>query len=64
MGDNSEKAIQNLNQMLQSNPAWGSLEAIAQNRLHIMERNLFNSKPNARWAESYEVLSKIFIGEK
>lgn len=63
MGDNSEKAIQNLNQLLQSNPAWGSLEAIAQNRLHIMERNLFNSKPNARWAESYEVLSNIFLGE-
>ena len=64
MGGNNEKAIQNLNQMLQSNPAWGSLDAITQNRLHIMERNLFNSKPNARWAESYEVLSNIFLGEK
>ena len=64
MGDNSEKAIQNLNQMLQSNPAWGSLEAIEQNRLHIMERKLFNSKPNARWAESYEELSKIFLGKQ
>ena len=61
MGDNSEKAIQNLHQMLESNPAWGSLEAVAQDRVYIMDRNLFNSKPNARWAESYEELSSIFF---
>lgn len=61
MGDNSEKAIRNLHQMLESNPAWGSLEAVAKDRIHIMDRNLFNSKPNARWAESYEKLSSIFF---
>ena len=64
MGDNSEKALQNLSQMLESNPAWGSLEAIAQNRLHVMDRVLFNSKPNARWAESYEELCNIFLGKQ
>ena len=63
MGDNSEKAIHNLNQMLESNPAWGSLEAIRQDRLHFMDRTLFNSKPNVRWAESYETLSNIFLGK-
>ena len=61
MGDNSEKAIRNLHQMLESNPAWGSLEAVAKDRIHIMDRNLFNSKPNARWAESYEKPSSIFF---
>ena len=62
MGDNSEKALQNLEQMMESNPAWGSLEAVQQGRLYIMDRVLFNSKPNARWAESYEKLSEMFLG--
>lgn len=64
MGDNSEKAINNLNQMMEANPAWGSLDATQQGRLHVMDRNLFNSKPNARWAESYEELSNIFLGKQ
>ena len=62
MGDNSEKALRNLEQMMESNPAWGSLEAVQQGRLYVMDRVLFNSKPNARWAESYEKLSEIFLG--
>ena len=62
MGDNSEKALQNLAQMLESNPAWGSLDAVQEGRVYIMDRDLFNSKPNARWAESYEKLSEIFLG--
>lgn len=62
MGDNSEKALRNLEQMMESNPAWGSLEAVQKGRLYIMDRALFNSKPNARWAESYEKLSEIFLG--
>ena len=61
MGDNRDKAIRNLNQMLESNPAWSELDAIRQDRLHFVDRALFNSKPNARWAESYETLSDIFF---
>ena len=61
MGDNRDKAIRNLNQMLESNPAWSELDAIRQDRLHFVDRALFNSKPNARWAESYETLSDIFL---
>ena len=62
MGDNSEKALQNLAQMTESNPAWGSLDAVQEGRVYIMDRELFNSKPNARWAESYEKLSEILLG--
>ena len=61
MGDNRDKAIRNLNQMLESNPAWSELDAIRQDRLHFVDRALFNSTPNARWAESYETLSDIFF---
>lgn len=63
MGDDTEKAIDNLNQMMNENPAWGTLDAVAEDRLHLMERKLFNIKPNADWAESYEKLSKILLTE-
>lgn len=63
MGDDTQKAVSNLNQLMDENPAWGTLAAVAEGRLHLMERKLFNMKPNARWAESYEKLSEILLGE-
>lgn len=61
MGDDTERAMENLSRMMGENPAWGALEAVKENRLHIMEKNLFNIKPNAKWAESYERLSEILL---
>jgi len=62
MGDDTEKAKDNLDRMMRENPAWGTLEAVKADRLHLMDRKLFNIKPNARWAESYEELSKLLLG--
>ena len=62
MGDDTEKAIDNLNRLMDENPAWGSLRAFTEGRLHVMDRKLFNIKPNAGWAESYEKLSEIILG--
>ena len=59
MGDDNEAAIDNLSKMLKENPAWGKLEAVSENRLHIMEKQLFNLKPNARWADAYEKIAEI-----
>ncbi len=64
MGDDTEKAMNNLKQMMHENPAWGMLDAVAEGRLYMMDRKLFNIKPNARWAESYEKLSTILLGEQ
>ena len=61
MGNDTEKALDNLEQMLTQNPAWGTLDAVQNGRLHVMERKMFNIKPNARWAESYEILSEILL---
>ena len=61
MGDDTEKAMSNFNQMMEENPAWGSLKAVAEGRLHVMDRKLFNIKPNADWAVSYEKLSEILL---
>lgn len=60
MGDNTEVAKDNLSRMMEENPAWDTLEAVQENRLHFMDRKLFNLKPNARWAEAYEKLCEIF----
>lgn len=56
MGSNTEAAQESLENMLEGNPAWGTLEAVKEGRLHMMDKTLFNLKPNARWAESYEIL--------
>ena len=61
MGDDTQKTMDNLTRMMEENPAWGSLEAVKENRLYVMDRKLFNIKPNAKWAESYEKLSEILL---
>ena len=63
MGNDTQKAMDNFYQMMEENPAWGTLTAVTDGRVHIMDRKLFNSKPNADWAESYEKLSKILRTE-
>ena len=61
MGDDTEKAIDNLDRMMAENPAWGTLEAVKNGRLYVMDRMLFNIKPNAKWAGSYEELIGILL---
>jgi iron complex transport system substrate-binding protein len=56
MGSDTEAAKRSLENMIKDSPAWSRLEAIKDGRLHIMDKRLFNLKPNARWAESYGVL--------
>ena len=50
--------------MILENPAWNSLSAIREGRIYLMDRKLFNMKPNADWAESYEQLSNILLAEE
>ncbi len=59
MGDDTNKAIANITRMINENPAWKSLAAVREGRLHFMERRLFNIKPNGRWAEAYGELCKV-----
>ena len=63
MGNDTDAALENLRKMIEENPAWGQLGAVKENRLHIMERRLFNIKPNAEWAVAYEKLAKILSGK-
>ena len=56
MGSDTEAAYNSINKMFEKNPAWKSLKAYKEERFFIMDKSLFNIKPNARWALAYEVL--------
>jgi len=56
MGSDTEAAKKSLENMIKENSAWNTLGAVKNGRLHIMDKTLFNLKPNDRWAESYEML--------
>lgn len=60
MGDDTRKASEQVSRLLKDNPAWGALEAVRLNRVHFMEKELFNLKPNEKWALAYETLIDIF----
>ncbi len=59
MGDDTEAAKGSLSRMMEENPAWNDLDAVKENRMHFMDKKLFNLKPNARWADAYEQLYEI-----
>lgn len=63
MGSDTEGAMASLQKMIQENPAWSSLEAVREGRMYMMDKTLFNLKPNDRWAESYEKLYETLTGK-
>ena len=46
-------------EMLRSDPAWGTLRAVREGRCYVMDQSLYNLKPNARWGQAYEQLADI-----
>ena len=56
MGSDPEAAKRSLENLMKENPALSTLDAVKNGRLHVMDKTLFNLKPNDRWAESYEIL--------
>lgn len=63
-GDDTEGMLQNIAAELESNPLWAQLTAVKENRVFIMEKDLFGFKPNHRWGEAYERLEEILTGEE
>ena len=61
MGNDTDAAKKCLEDMINENPAWSTLVAVKNGRLHFMDKKLFNLKPNARWAESYGILYEKLI---
>ncbi len=59
MGDDLDSAKKNVETMFSENPAWMSLSAVKDGRVHFMDKRLFSLKPNAKWGESYEILANL-----
>ena len=55
MGD-EEAALKTLEQMFGIQPAWQKLTAVINGRVHILPKELFHYKPNAKWGQAYETL--------
>ncbi|MDE7246478.1 MAG: ABC transporter substrate-binding protein [Lachnospiraceae bacterium] len=62
-GNDQEAAIQNIEQLLIEHPAWSSLTAIKEGRYYMLDKRLYNLKPNARWGEAYRKLADILYPE-
>lgn len=56
MGSDPAAVQASMEAMLQSHPAWSTLDAVRCGRVHYMDKTLFNLKPNDNWARSYEIL--------
>ena len=59
MGEDEQAAIAQYESTLASNPAWQELTAVKNNEVHILPKELYHYKPNARWGEAYEKLEEI-----
>ena len=55
MGD-EEAALKTLEQMFSIQPVWQKLSAVINNRVHLLPKDLFHYKPNAKWGQAYETI--------
>ena len=58
-GDDIEGTQENIENMFRENPLWNELGAVKNGQVHVLDRHLYNLKPNARWAEAYEELERL-----
>lgn len=58
-GDDIEGTQENIENMFRENPLWNELDAVRNGQVHVLDKHLYNLKPNARWAEAYEELERL-----
>ena len=63
-GNDVDAAMQNVQDMLISNPAWNSLSAVQNGHYYVLDKRRFNLKPNAKWGEAYKQLADILYPEE
>ena len=62
-GDDTEGVKIAVENMFKENPLWYELDAVKNGKVYYMDKQLYNLKPNARFAEAYEKLEKILYEE-
>lgn len=63
-GTDAGAVQRNIEETLLENPAWSGLTAVKNGRYFVLEKELYNLKPNARWGEAYQKLADILYGEE
>ncbi|MBO7661854.1 MAG: ABC transporter substrate-binding protein [Clostridia bacterium] len=53
------KALEGFREKFTAGTVWPALKAVRENRFHVLAKELFGLKPNARWAEAYRQLTQI-----
>jgi iron complex transport system substrate-binding protein len=59
LGDDTEGTRENMERFFAENPAWASLTAVREGRVILLDKKLYNMKPNARWGEAYLALEEV-----
>ena len=58
-GDDEEGMKVFVSNYFDEHPAWKQLSAVKNGHVYFMDKNLYNLKPNHRWAEAYRGLWEI-----
>lgn len=59
LGDDAAGTQANIDRFLSENPAWASLTAVQAGRVYVLDKTLYNMKPNARWGLAYLQLEAL-----
>ena len=62
-GTDTDAALENVQETLIDSPVWSSLTAVKENHYFVLDKRLYNLKPNARWGEAYKELADILYQE-
>lgn len=62
-GDDTAGMMDKIARELEANPLWSQLTAVREGRVHLMEKRLYNLKPNHLWGDAYEGLEEILSDE-
>lgn len=58
-GKKKVEVEERLHQELLDQPGWKQLQAVVNQKVHFMDPQLYNFKPNSRWSEAYAKLDQI-----
>ncbi|MGI5962562.1 MAG: ABC transporter substrate-binding protein [Lawsonibacter sp.] len=64
MGSDTQAGIDYLESQLCEDPAWSTLTAVKEGNYHVLPKDLFHYKPNARWNEAYAYLAQRLDGSE
>lgn len=62
-GDDQRGMEEHLNDIFGKDPRWGELTAVENSHAHMLDKRMFQFKPNELWADAYETLASYLFGE-